>query len=695
MRSSALVLAIAAAACNSVTEAPTSRAEATVAPAPVPERIPTGVPHGGFISHVAVTEQGDAAVTLDNIGGLRLWPALDGSREPVPFSINGAAGLAIAHAGSELLVGVLDEAGAVQLLRFSRTGVLHGRAQIPGEVAIESLVAIDGGMLVAREDQAIERYDASAVLRGRIAAEAGETLGALATRHGSAGVLLLERHLEPQPPVLEEEIPDRPTRRRAATMIPRDRATAMRWIVLADQSLRWGTSIALPDKIDGGALALAPGHDRIALISKDSELVVLDVTKKPTPVDGPKGGGIPPGSALGFVDNDRVVRISGSTHWWIATSAKTVKATDPWNIDTGIGDESINGDGAVGDGIVVGGTGPDLVLQDLHATKYLGWRELATGGMITAGSHVGLETTMSHVIWLDRALQRESEIELADYGFTNRDRSWWLDPNHAVVMASGDKATLSLIDFRHREHPVALGSYTYVQRVDYDETLRQLAVVDDRVVRRFTLDLEHGQASELQALDLPFQASNLIQLDPARNAGIVAIAWGYDDDGERMLTYREGSAKPNKRLKAKVRKLPSSSFVGAADDGTIYLHDGTTVYAMRDGKTVLRFPKGELAESIVSNRGGQRLVGIHGSAVTMYDPTGTILWTQNVWGAQATLFTADGSAILVRTSGGLIELDPATGARVTAACGFSFGVMTKTPTVNTFNTQPVCEDLGT
>ena len=45
--------------------------------------------------------------------------------------------------------------------------------------------------------------------------------------------------------------------------------------------------------------------------------------------------------------------------------------------------------------------------------------------------------------------------------------------------------------------------------------------------------------------------------------------------------------------------------------------------------------------------------------------------------------------------GWLFDLDAATGARVSAACGFSFGVMTKTPQVNAFNTQPVCEDLGT
>ena len=696
MRTSFIALAVLAACAPApAQDAPASKSEqvATVV-APAPERIPTGVPHGGIINRVAVTEQGDAAVSVDNVGGLRLWPTLDGSREPVPFSVNGAESLAISHAGAELLVGVGDQAGAVQLLRFSRTGVLRGRVQVPGETEIDQLVAIEGGVLVARADESIERYDAKGQLRGRIGAGPGESFGALATRHGAAGVILVEQRLEEQPPVLElEEIPDHP-RPRHKVLVNRGHAAKMRWIVLGD-GLSWGATLALPDKLAETGLAISPSHQRIALFSQDNRLVVLDVTKQPVPVDGPTVTSNP-GPSFGFVDNDRVVRMSGQTKWWVATHAEnSVNIVDPWHVDTGLGEQSINGDGQVADGLVVAGVGSDLLLQDRSATKYLGWRELATGAVMAAGPHVGVETTMSHIVWLDRALQRESDVDLEDYGFTARDRVWWLDPNHAAVLTSSDKPALELIDFRHRDQRVALGTYTYIQRVDYDQAMHRLAVVDDGVVRRFDLDLEHDQTTELAALDLPFQSSLLIQLDPARNAGEVAIAWGYDDDGERMATYREGDVKPNKRLKAKHHKVPASSYRGVSSDGTIYMQDGQSLFAMRDGKKLRSFPKGEIADSLVVDSSGQRLVGIHQAAVTMYDPQGTVLWTQNVWGAQGIVFTTDNAGVIVRTSGGLIELDPATGARISAACGFAFGVMAKTPVTNTFNTQPVCEDLGT
>src|SRR6185312_1559998 len=158
-------------------------------------------------------------------------------------------------------------AGAVQLLRFSRTGVLRGRVQVPGETEIDQLVAIEGGVLVARADESIERYDAKGQLRGRIGAGPGESFGALATRHGAAGVILVEQRLEEQPPVLElEEIPDHP-RPRHKVLVNRGHAAKMRWIVLGD-GLSWGATLALPDKLAETGLAISPSHQRIALFSQ-------------------------------------------------------------------------------------------------------------------------------------------------------------------------------------------------------------------------------------------------------------------------------------------------------------------------------------------------------------------------------------------------------------------------------------------
>jgi len=74
------------------------------APASTPQR-QTGSPHGGAITAVAATDSGDAALSLDNLGALRLWPTLDGSREAIPVAAGAAPReIALARAGGDLLV---------------------------------------------------------------------------------------------------------------------------------------------------------------------------------------------------------------------------------------------------------------------------------------------------------------------------------------------------------------------------------------------------------------------------------------------------------------------------------------------------------------------------------------------------------------------------------------------------------------
>src|SRR5690606_33907904 len=137
LRNRVLVL-IAAVGCAG-DEPPVVSAEfepAPSAPAKV-DPVVKGVPHGAAIVELAVTEAGDAALTFDDIGGARLWPALDGSRTPVPLSVVAPRELAVSHAGGDVLAGVLDEAGAIDLLRLGRDGSVRGRVQLPAEVAYE------------------------------------------------------------------------------------------------------------------------------------------------------------------------------------------------------------------------------------------------------------------------------------------------------------------------------------------------------------------------------------------------------------------------------------------------------------------------------------------------------------------------------------------------------------------------------
>ena len=56
---------------------------------------PIAAPPGGTITHFAVAPTGDAALTVDDADEVRLWPALDGSREPLVVDLPTAHALGI------------------------------------------------------------------------------------------------------------------------------------------------------------------------------------------------------------------------------------------------------------------------------------------------------------------------------------------------------------------------------------------------------------------------------------------------------------------------------------------------------------------------------------------------------------------------------------------------------------------------
>src|SRR6185312_2501949 len=137
-------------ACSGSTTAPD-------AAEPPPTEIPTLRPiirgaHGNAIDIVAATADGRAAVTQDAEGNTRLWPTLDGTAEPIVLRIAAAAELAIARDGDAVLVGSLDPAGGLQLLRVARDGTPRVRVGLTG---VEQLAATSHELLALRDDQTI------------------------------------------------------------------------------------------------------------------------------------------------------------------------------------------------------------------------------------------------------------------------------------------------------------------------------------------------------------------------------------------------------------------------------------------------------------------------------------------------------------------------------------------------------------
>src|SRR5262245_988413 len=118
MRRSALLVLLAA--CGS----PADREAVASTAAPAPHVPPHPAPSPGAITGIALMDAGDAAFTLDSAGEARLWPVLDGSRQPVPVTIPAALDVALARAGTGFVVGLVDHAGLGRLIVLGGDGEL-------------------------------------------------------------------------------------------------------------------------------------------------------------------------------------------------------------------------------------------------------------------------------------------------------------------------------------------------------------------------------------------------------------------------------------------------------------------------------------------------------------------------------------------------------------------------------------------
>jgi len=658
MRSSLLVLALAA-ACNQPDTEAAVAAPAPPAP-PKPDPVVKGIPHGGHISKVAVTEQADAALTFDNVGGVRLWPSLDATRTPVPIAVVAPNQLGIAHAGRDLLATILDDAGSVRIMRLGRDGSVRGDVQLRSEVAYKQVIALDEGVMVLGDDQRIEWFSPDGQSRGRLVAEPAKRIQSITARRG-----------------------------RAVAIITDGNRAELRWLLMMGGALTWGAGIDLPLTPKDALVAMSPTQRRIALVDQKSQLTVFELGLVPTQIGTPVFASSP--SDIGFIDEDRVAIMGSSMSWWINTNKKP--GSDPWvlaapTMPTPSSMLSAEG-GAVADGMAVMGFGAALSLVDKDAVHYLGYREHGVGNVIAEPSSLSVTMTGSHIVWLDDtlAIKRQTELRKDPLGP-------WLyatpvGDHHVVTQVPFEgKYKVQLIDLDNESTPTTLGTYQNVERIEYSPDSGLLGVGVYTQIHRFELDLAKTAATELKPVKVRGSLVSLRLLDPEKSGGITAITvgWAHDYDEDYTLTiYRD---------KGKSKRI--HPFVGRVLDidetGKLYALSGAKL-EVRDGdKKPQTLELDRMGSVVAMKRDGSRFATVVDNDVVVLDGNGDELWHKPLWGTQQLVFTMDGKYLAARASGGLLLLDAVTGERKAMECGWSFSLMTTPPPTNALASAPVCED---
>jgi hypothetical protein len=640
--------------------------------------VPLSAPTGGVIALVAVTDRGDAALTADSFSELRLWPTLDGTREPVVVRGPRAKQLALGRDRGGLLAAIVDEASDVELLRFDASGWLLGRVQLPSQPPVVQVVAIPGGVLVRRADHSIDRFDARGAPTGRVVPGPGQRVVSLAARRDRA-IAGLAGPVD-------------------------DRATTARWIELGT-ALAWGPAIALPEPLDD--LAIAPGGHRLAGIGLaavslaelgytavgfseiGSERAGKIVELEPRPrvvatllldrsgADDPPGPRptLQPPPIIGFADDDTVViGAPGQLTWYSA------RRPARW-VAAGRTSEPA-GDFVIADRAVAPHGGA-LEISDLGADHYLGYRWVGAGHAslpepFRDGGGV-LLSVQDGRLWLDPVLRARPLSRAGDWTTPEL----VLDDHHVLIAFTRPshplETHLAIRDLITGDD-TEIAALADIDHLQYDAGSRVLGIATGDEILRYRLAFEPMGAAPLPSLSGAGRNSRFYLTDPALANGVVAVVRDYAGSPQ-ALVYRLDGVRGSALTPTTLELTGSIAAVDRA--AAIYVvARGLKVYPLA-GQAAPRWLSGIIgitdATGITGisaiSHDGTRLAAGDSDQVIVFDAGGAQRWRRRVWHARSVAWSPDDRTLFAVADGGAtISFDAATGAQLAMRCGWGFGI---------------------
>lgn len=628
----------------------------------------TGAPvhgaHAASIDLVAVTDDGAAVVSQDAVGGTRLWPTLDGAREPIVVHAPMARELGvISDTDSGFAIAALDAVGGVDLIRIAATGEQRSRVQIGSDPAIVHVVMTHGRVLALRADQSLVAYDLGGAEVARLVPTAGDRIETVLARHGHVLALIRGEELRG------------------------------RWI---DGDMKWGAStpalsVSDPKRAvlspDGTKLAVARLHDvafvELAIGYERKPFVCPAVmTKDPAMFEPP----LP----IGFTSDSRLTCFDGTAaSWW-----------DDDGTTGAIPDARVPEAIAVGDGIIVTALRGQLELHTAQATRYLGYDVTTISQLRVAPVGIVIGKGDQQPLLLDDALRERRRFVL---GGDPRDLTDVVALDDRYVLVSHSETTgdvpvhkIAIVDTLLHAVRQELPYAVIASDLRYEPATRLLVVTDaggPKVVRFDPSTMRFGDAIRLD--DGVRHDSDVHLVDPALAGGVAAIVI-HTYSGR--LEIREFVA-ADLQVGAPVAMHRSYELFGplvAIDRAArvyVAVDDGIAGYTYQSESKAHT----SLAHFIVNKDAIVRpspdataIAVLADQVVRVYDASGALRW-QHVAALATDTGWANGE-VFVRWAGALATLDPATGRSTTRTCGWSFGVAT-TPRddVAIAETDSVCD----
>lgn len=656
----------------------------------------TGVPHGGAISLVVLDPFGRSALTRDVVGGVRLWPALDGSREPlvVPVRDPRAMTLASDNAGGWTLA-LLDAAGGARIVGVDASGKMQPLANLPPTELIADMVVVPGGKrivavgsdhvlrLLDQHGKELARLDQPGLRPAslRISAEAQAephivaiTAGEFDAQQGRFAVELLTLelagdrialgkarqtiHLDSPPTV---DSPSLSPDGRAAVYLQRQRLGGATWLVVATQ-LADGKQVSVDSQVSLGV------QPRLGLLNKGR--VLLD-----------------DGSGLGrIVDlQSRQVEL---------TSLRTTPTIDHLA-------------SAFAAGFRVAPASNWLAVHDVARDDlaYLGYEQIIINSAALTPTADRVAWSLSDRVAVEAIGDGTREVvEVPGTRAHNHQFIAFLDSEHLVLVDWQGGAQIVRWQDGEVRSAVDLGS---------NVNLTELRHTSDGNGVMFVRTNSWQNPMVVELLDGRFGGRYLTH-GAANLAGVLAPAERPLDDWGAWVI--DGAGKLHNftlsRLRAGVdvatalqggevmtAGVPEQLVIGS--DATQYsvrtMGMRPTLYAKRGPTTTEAQLSAGFVVSLVPSPDGRRLAIVQqrdpGQILTVYD-TVTLqpLWAQPLPVSMAIAWSAAGEALAIPASFGGVVFDGADGSTRTARCGLGFEVRHSPPVVQgLFNQLSVCD----
>jgi hypothetical protein len=609
-----------------------------------PKALPAAT-HGRAINAVAVSDDGMAALTIDAGDGVRLWPALDGTREPVAVPLVAPQEVVLARDGADFAIAALDMAGGMVILRVDGTGKLVGKASMPFEHPTEKVIAAGASFLTIRGDQTIERLDFKGASLGQVSPEQGQRISTIVARRG-----------------------------RAIAMLRNTDGVVGRWLDTT-KGLAWG-AVTPALEIDPTTAVLSPDHLRLAALQKKTRKAsIVDIaTGVVTPVKGSRTDLVP----LNWLDENQVTFAHDEfelsrVEWFDATGKRLASIGDDFELEF-LSVLSID----AADNQVVAFQGHQLVLVGPKKLRYLGYQLHAATRLSASPAGMVASLGGSSEI-LDDALQIERRVPTANtkdlfpiddtFAIAINGKPTKNGPfDDTIVNPAKRKSGVELVLYEGDTKQQTLKMKVTEMRLRYEPATRLLAVNGGSAITFARFDAATKRFGEPVSLAVAEKIRDIFLLDPAVSGGAIALVVHGGKGGLVVRTVFEdelAGALPREAvaLPGELEAVDRAGHVYIRQDSdTITVHASnaeigklTSLKQMKirpapDGKRVAIFGRGRL---ILANLDG------------------TQQWSMGFPGIKDLQWT-DGE--IVALANGIAKLDPANGKQLAARCGWKFGL---------------------